>query len=108
MSAVTHPASEGLRLLADQLDRMVCEDGITLNVKAEFQFTKADFSIACRRLDMVTRPIKDEDLFVNATGKVGELTISGYAWRREMCVKKTVMKAVEVWVCGDEDMSVQP
>jgi len=103
---MSHPASDGLRQLADKLDQMAKDDGVVLTVKAEIDLTKADFSIACRRLDMVTRPIKDEDTFVIANGKAGELTITGVAWRRDMCVKKTVMKAVEVWVCGDEDVAV--
>jgi len=103
---MSHPASEGLRQLADKLDKIASEDGVILDVTPQFRLGKADFSLACRRLDLVTEPMKESDYFVNAIGKIGGLELRGHAYRDEMCVKKTVMKAVEVWVCGDEDAAV--
>lgn len=103
---MSHPASEGLRMLADKLDQMAKDDGVAPFIAASMHLTKADFSVTCRRLDLVTKPIKDDSIFVDVAGKSGELQITGFANRRDMCVKKTVMKAVEVWVCGDEDVAV--
>lgn len=107
-SAPEHPASAGLRQMADELD-VLAAGGCTPGVELEIRLSRENFATVCRvlRLQMEAIPPnkrKEGYHMVNAKRRVGPLHVRGWAWLQDLATKRVAMKRVEEFVFSDKDL----
>lgn len=107
-----HNATRGIRQFADELDAYVEKYGALPNeLRIDFRFSKLDYSRLCRHFDLTTNPIPDSarsDQFYIVRGKrqlADGLEVHGWSFISDLCESKTVMRKVQTWVCGHEDLA---
>lgn len=104
-----HPASAGLRQMADELDRLAEAATVPEIVTLEIKLERDQFAAVCQGLDLVTDAIPasrrtEKYHMVQANRKIGGLQIRGWNWLSELCTKRTVTKEVDEWVCDAADL----
>lgn len=103
---MAHTASKGLRELADLLDSMA-DEGFDVNASVHIEgITQSNQKAIFKRLGLsVKKPLKDSDLFIYPEGEINGVKLSAMLYARDFCERKTVMRLVEVWTCGGQELS---
>lgn len=110
-TTTNHPTSAGLRMLADQLDKLAADGLIVPGVTVDIRLERETVSAVLRELDLVSQPVAASrgryDTF-RATGYIGPLYINAWNFLGELCERKVITREFETYVCDGLDLEFKP